>query len=121
MHEMKALVRLILAALVLSASAQEITLEEVKVESTFLAPVELPISKTLEQFIARLRLDDERVHERELRAANKSSLTTILELTRYSPIGLGSSDPRIDTTQANYLRADLNPREKNPLFGPSPR
>jgi hypothetical protein len=107
-----------------SAVAQEITLEEVKVEASFVSPLELPLSKSIDQLIERLRLRDENARALELREANKTSLTTILELTRFVPIPLGGSESRIDTfMQENYMRADLNPREKDSLslFPPSHR
>lgn len=98
-------------------NAQEITLEEIKVEAVFVSPLELPLSKAVDQIAERLRLRDEEARERELRNANKSALTNLLELTRYSPIPLGGSDPRVDEfLLQNYTRPDLNPREDNPLF-----
>ncbi|MCA1658363.1 MAG: hypothetical protein LC627_03580 [Verrucomicrobiaceae bacterium] len=97
--------------------AQEITIEEVRVESVFISPLELPSREAVDQLIERLRLQEESARELELRAANQSSVTALLELTRYSPINLGASEPRADTfMQPNYMRADLNPRETNPLF-----
>ena len=65
---------------------------------------------------ARFASVDEQLKARELKEANKSSLTNLLELTRYVPIPL-PGDARIDTfMQENYMRADLNPREKDSLF-----
>ncbi|MDQ6860905.1 MAG: hypothetical protein M3032_07100 [Verrucomicrobiota bacterium] len=116
---MKALVNLTLLLLAASAFAQEITLEEVKVEGVFVSPIELPLTKSIDQLIERLRLSDEKAREIELQQANKSSLTTLLELTRHSPIPLGASDARVDTfVRENYMRPDLNPRETKSLFEP---
>src|SRR5947209_16191526 len=114
---MKALVRLSLALVAVSAFAQEITLEEVKVEAVYVSPSELPLNKSIDQMIERLRLNDEHARTIDLRNAHQSSLTTLIDLTRYSPIPLGN-DPRIDAfTQENYMRADLNPRESKSIFG----
>ena len=113
---MKRLVRLALALIATSAIGQEITLEEVNVEGAYVSPLELPVNNALQKFIDGLRLQDDLARSLELREANKSSISKILDLTRYSPIGLGASDPRIDTFMLqNYMRADLNPRESNPL------
>jgi len=112
------LVRLFVLLACASARAQEITLEEVRVEGAFVMPLpELPPSNALQKFIERLRLQDEQTRTLELREANKSALNSILDLTRYSPIPLGGSDPRTDTFfQQNYMRADLNPRDESVLF-----
>ena len=99
------------------AGGQEITLEEIKVEAVYVSPLELPLSKAVDRLIEELRLKEESERILDLKEANKSGLTRVLELTRYSPISLGASDPRIDTFfQQNYMRADLNPREKSALF-----
>src|SRR5947209_348868 len=114
---MTALVRLVLTLAIASAAAQEITLEEVKVEAAFVSPLELPLSKSIDQLIERLRLRDENARALELHEANKSTLTNLLDLTRYEPIPLGGSESRVDAfMQENYMRADLNPREKDSLF-----
>ncbi|MFL6568843.1 MAG: hypothetical protein ACJ8LI_06705 [Chthoniobacterales bacterium] len=106
-----------LAVVAASAVAQEITLEEVKVEASFASPLELPLSKSIDQLIERLRLRDENARALELHEANKSTLTNLLDLTRYEPIPLGGSESRVDAfMQENYMRADLNPREKDSLF-----
>jgi hypothetical protein len=78
------------------------------------------MTNELQKFVERLRLDDALKRTAELDEANKSSATKLLDLTRYSPLSLGASDPRIDTFfQQNYMRADLNPRDdRNPLFRP---
>lgn len=113
----QALVRLVLVCVAASAVAQEITLEEVTVEGAFVSPLELPLSKSIDQLIERLRLRDENVRELQLHEANKSTLTNLLDLTRFVPIPLGGSESRVDTfMQENYMRADLNPREKDSLF-----
>src|SRR4051812_36177983 len=82
----KALVRLACILAIASAAAQEITLEEVKVEAAFVSPLELPLSKSIDQLIERLRLREENARALELREANKSTLTNLLDLTRYVPI-----------------------------------
>ncbi|MFL6539576.1 MAG: hypothetical protein ACJ8HU_02335 [Chthoniobacterales bacterium] len=106
-----------LVAAAASAVAQEISLEEIKVEGAFVSPLELPLSKSIDQLIERLRLRDENARELQLHEANKSSLTTLLDLTRFVPIPLGGSESRVDAfMQENYMRADLNPREKDSLF-----
>ena len=105
----------LLAAL---AHAQEVTLEEVRVEAEPESLLEVRVTNELEKFVERLRLDDARKRSAELEEANKNSVTKLLDLTRYSPVSLGESDPRIDTFfQQNYMRPDLNPRdERNALF-----
>ncbi len=114
---MKALVSLVALLLALPAVAQEITLEEVRVEAVLISPLELPLNRTIDTLVERLRLKDEEERERTLGAANKSSLTTVLELARYIPIPLGESTSRTDLfLRENYMRADLNPREKKSLF-----
>lgn len=110
---------LLLFALAGICAAQEITLEEIKVESVYVSPLELPLSKAVDQLAERLRLLDENRRELELREANKSSVTNLLELTRYVPIPLGASESRLDEFRLqNYMRADLNPREDKQLFRP---
>lgn len=111
------LVRLILLLSIATCAAQEITLEEVKVEAQFIDPLELPFSKSLDQLVERLRLRDENLRAVQLEDANKNSVTRILDLSRFSPIPLGSSESRVDTfLQENYMRAELNPREDKSLF-----
>jgi hypothetical protein len=116
----KWIVRLALALglVALGVRAQEVTLEEVRVEAEPESLLEVPITNELQKFVERLRLDDALKRTTELQEANKSSMTKLLDLTRYSPVSLGESDPRIDTFfQQNYMRADLNPRkEPHPLF-----
>lgn len=118
---MKRLVRLG-ALLVLggaSVSAQEITLEEVRVEAPSVSLFDLPVTDALQKFIEGLRLNDETTRALELRKANQSSLTHLLELTRYVPIPLGGSDPHQDSFPASsYLRADLAAPKASPLFPP---
>ena len=113
-------VKLLFASVALTAGyalAQEITLEEVRVEAAPESLLEIPITNELQKFVERLRLDDELARAAQLQEANKSSVTKLLDLTRYSPVSLGESDPRIDTFfRENYMRADLNPRDDNPLF-----
>jgi hypothetical protein len=101
-----------------AAVAQEITLEEVRVESTYVSPLDLPMmSNSLQKFLERLRLDDDLRRSAELQEANKGSMTRMIDLTRYIPIPLGGSDPRYDPSAPSYLRADLTPPKGNPLFG----
>lgn len=114
------LVSLICGSLLLAAiaAAQEITLEEVRVEAEPESLLDVPITNELQKFVERMRLDDALKRTAELEEANKNSVTKLLDLTRYSPVSLGGSDPRMDTFfQQNYMRPDLNPRdEPNPLF-----
>ena len=115
-----ALVSLIAASLFFTADAraQEVTLEEVRVEAEPESLLHVPVTNELQRFVERLRLDDFAKRASALEEANKSTVTKLLDLTRYSPLSLGESDPRADTFfQQNYTRADLNPRkEPHPLF-----
>lgn len=110
--------RVVLLLLCISgALAQEITLEEIEIEAVYISPLELPLSKSLDRLAEQLRLMDEQARAQQLRATNESSVTKVLELTRYIPIPLGASESRIDTFfQQNYMRADLNPPAKSTLF-----
>src|SRR4051794_17771783 len=100
-----------------SAFAQEAVLEEIKVETTLLSDFELRQEKAIEQVIGRLQLRAEAQRSMELEIANRTPLTNILNLTRYSPIPLGGSDNRVDTFfLENYMRPDLNPREDLSIF-----
>jgi hypothetical protein len=100
-----------------SSFAQEVTLEEVRVEAPAESLLDVPVTNELQKFVERLRLQESVVRATELQIANQSITTKLLNLTRYSPIPLGGSDSRVDTFfLQNYTRADLNPREDNPLF-----
>ncbi len=95
--------------------AQEITLEEITVETT--SPLERPLGKIVDTLTARLQLEGETRRALELRALHQNSLTTLLELSAYSPVSLGASDRRVDTFfRENAMRPDLNPREEASLF-----
>ena len=97
--------------------AQEATLEEVIVEAPFDVRLELPRESTVQTMIARLRLQAENERALDLQIANRTPISTVLDLTRFIPIPLGSSDDRVDTFfLQNSVRADLNPRKNNPLF-----
>ncbi|MGI8820736.1 MAG: hypothetical protein ACR2ID_07720 [Chthoniobacterales bacterium] len=96
--------------------AQELTLEEVRVEAPFDATLELPRDATVSELLYRLELRASEARARELEKANASAVTRLLDLTQYIPIPLGSSDSKLDTfLQQNYMRADLNPHEQDPL------
>jgi hypothetical protein len=95
-----------------------VDLAEVRVEAEVIDLRELQLyqSRTMTAFIEELQLRDAATRAAELQKVNQSSLTTVLDLTRYSPIPLGGSDLRTDTFfQQNYMRPDLNPRENDPL------
>ena len=106
--------------LVLCASAslaQEVVLEEVRVEATFDFKLETPRESAIKTLIDRLALRAETQRVLELEVANRTTLGTLLDLTKYSPISLGASDNRVDTFfLSNYMRPDLNPSEHNALF-----
>jgi hypothetical protein len=95
----------------------ELELEGVVVEAEIdFRDLQLHEPKALAAFIEELQVNDHAQRAAELVKAHQSGITTILELTRYSPIPLGGSDPRTDTFfLQNYMRPDLNPREADPL------
>ena len=98
-------------------AAQELVLEEIVVESSFSSSLELANEKAVQITIDQLLHREEATRALELQISHRSLVTTLLDLTKYSPIPLGASDSRVDTFfLQNYLRADLNPREKNSLF-----
>ena len=108
-----------LAGLLLNASAfsQEAVLEEINVESTFLSDLELRQEKAVQELIGRLQLRAETERSIELEIANRSPLSNLLNLTRYSPIPAGSSEDRVDMFfLENYMRPDLNPHEDLSIF-----
>ena len=99
-------------------SAQEAVAEEVRVEGAFVAsPFELRRDHAVEILSDRMTLRAAELRSAELQRANENSVTRLLDLTKYSPIPLGSSENRVDTFfLSNYMRADLNPRRDNSLF-----
>jgi len=106
--------------LVLSASAslaQEVVLEEVRVEATFEFKLKRARESAMQELIERLALRTETQRALELEVANRTPIGTLLDLTRYSPIPLGGSDNRVDTFfLTNDMRPGLNPSEHNALF-----
>lgn len=111
------------AAAILPAEgfAQEAVMEEVRVEATFHSGLQLQRQNpAIDDLLKRLELRDQERRELELREANKSGLTKVVELLRlpaWVPFGFGGSETRVDAFfQQNYMRADLNPRKENPLF-----
>lgn len=94
-------------------------MEEVIVEAPFDVRLSLPDPVLVQTVIDRILLRDASVRALELQTANRSAITTVLDLTRYSPIKFGATLKPGDDFRFldNYMRADLNPRgEKNPLF-----
>jgi hypothetical protein len=107
----------ILAVLSCHAFAQEAVMEEVIVEAPFDLRLQLPKDSNVRIMIERLTLKADTERALELQIANRTPINTLLDLTKYSPIPLGGSDPRVDTFfLQNYMRADLNPSKRNPLF-----
>lgn len=99
------------------AWAQEIVLEEVRVEASFDLKLEPPRQSDVETLIERLTLRAESRRALDLKIANRTPLSTLLDLTKYSPIPLGGSENRVDTFfMQNEMRADLNPRKTSGLF-----
>ena len=103
------------------AFAQEAVMEEVRVEATFSSGLELQRENTaIEELLKRLELRDQQKRELELREANKSSATKLLDLLKlpvWVPLRLGSSHKEVDSFfQQNYMRADLNPSKESELF-----
>ena len=95
----------------------EVLMEEITVEAPFDVRLELPKQSAVQTMIDRLTLRAETERAAELQIANRNAITTILDLTRYSPIPLGASENKIDAFfQQNYMRPDLNPREEKRLF-----
>ena len=113
---------LVALACVLPANAAEeeaVTIEGVIVEAPFDVRLELPSQYAVEKMIERLTLRAETQRAKELEIANRSPITTILDLTKHSPIPIsdtGSGRP-IDTFfYQNYMRANLNPPTDSRLF-----
>ena len=117
---MATLPRVCVILLLMSAGAtfaQELILEEVRVEATFDLRLETPPQSALKAVIDRLSLRAETERALELATVNRTPLETLLNLTKYFPVPLGASDNRVDTFfLQNYLRPDLYPSEHNPLF-----
>jgi len=104
---------------VIAEEPEVLTLEEIVVEETIDLRLELPKESSVQIMIDRLTLRAETQRALDLEIANRTPLTTVLDLTKYVPIPLfsGSSKPVDTFFQENYMRLDLNPREKNPRFG----
>jgi hypothetical protein len=95
---------------------QEAVLEEIVVEAPFDLRLELPRESTVQIMIGRLLLRAEAQRALEMQIANRNGFSTVLDLTKYSPIPLGGSESRGDTFfLQNSLRADLNPRASDVL------
>jgi hypothetical protein len=98
------------------AAEEEAIMEEVIVEAPFDVRLELPKPSHVQIMIDRLTLKAETQRALDLQIANRTPINTLLDLTKYSPIPLGGSDPRVDTFfLPNYMRADLNPRDEDPF------
>ncbi len=91
-------------------------MEEVIVEAPFDFRLERPRESAVQIVIERLSLRAEKQRALELQIANRTPLSALLDLTKYSPIPLGASDGRVDTFfLQNSMRGDLNPRQDHPL------
>ena len=114
----------VIAALIFAASsayAQEAMMEEVRIEATFSAGLQLQRQNpAIDELLKRLELRHQQRRELELQEANRSSATKViglLKLPAWVPFGLGPSESKVDSFfQQNYMRADLNPPKENPLF-----
>ena len=100
--------------------AQEAVMEEVRVEATFSSGLQLQRqSPAIEDLLKRLELRDAEKRELELKEANKSGVTKVVELLKlpaWVPFGFGPSENKVDSFfQQNYMRAELNPRDDDPL------
>lgn len=108
----------IVCALNAARAEEEAVMEEVIVEAPFDVRLQLPKDSQVQIAIDRLTVKAQAERAAALEIANRTPLNTLLDLTKYSPIPLGGSDPRIDPfTLQSYMRADLNPREERSLFG----
>lgn len=102
-----------------AGSAQEAIMDEVTVEGHFDFRLDLPRELAVQSMVERLTAQAETERLRELQSANRNPLSITLDLTKYSPIPLGPSEDRIDTFfLQNFMRADLNPRQDDPLSLP---
>jgi hypothetical protein len=100
-----------------SVLAQEAVMEEVTVEGAFISQFEKHQEEAIKVMTERLLQLAETKRSAELEVANRTPLNTLLQLTKYSPIPLGGSDPRIDHfALESYMRADLNPRAEKSIF-----
>ena len=102
------------------AFAQEAVMEEVRVEATFSSGLQLQRQNpAIEDLLKRLELRDAEKRELELREANKSAATKVIDLLKlpaWVPFGFGAPQREVDVFfQQNYMRADLNPRASDPL------
>ena len=102
------------------AFAQEAVMQEVRVEATFSSGLQLQRQNTaIEDLLKRLELRDAEKRELDLKEANKSGVTKVIDLLKlpaWVPFGFGASESKVDTFfQQNYMRADLNPRRSDPL------
>ena len=101
------------------AFPQEAVMEEVRVEAAFDFKLEPPRESAVQIMIERLALRAETQRALDLQIANRTPLATLLDLTKYIPIRGGASEDRVDTFfLQNYMRPDLNPSKRNPLFAP---
>ena len=103
-----------------TAFAQEAVMEEVRVEATFSSGLQLQRQNpAIEDLLKRLELRDAEKRELELKEANKSGVTKVVELLKlpaWVPFGFGPSENKVDSFfQQNYMRAELNPRHDDPL------
>ncbi len=107
----------VFAALALdAASGQEAMMEEVVVEAPSDLRLELPNASAVRMMIDRLQLRAQTERALDLQIANRTPLSTLLDLAKYSPVPLGGSDSRVDVFFfQNSMRADLNPRREDPL------
>ena len=111
-----ALVVAIFSSAISHAAEEEAVMDEIIVEAPFDLRLQLPNESHVEIMIDRLTLKAEMARALELEVANRTPLNVLLDLTKYSPIHMGSSDSRIDTYfTENFMRADLNPRIEDPL------
>jgi hypothetical protein len=107
----------LLCTLAISAFAQEAVMEEVRVEASFISQLEQHQEDAIKLMTERLIQIAETNRAAELQIANRTPFATLLDLTKYSPIPLGSSDPRTDTfALQSYMRADLNPPNEKNIF-----
>ena len=103
------------------AFAQEAVMEEVRVEATFSSGLQLQRENpAIDDLLKRLELRDAEKREVELKEANKSAATKVIDLLKlpaWVPFGFGASEGKVDTFfRQNYMRADLNPPKESPLF-----
>ena len=100
-----------------AAPAVEAGVEEIRVEGAFVAsPFELRRDNVVREMVSRMSERAEAARAAELQKANESSVTRLLDLTRFIPIPLGSSENRVDSFfLQNYMRRDLKPRDEDRL------